>query len=155
MKLFLWFLDCFHIITSSCFISACQVVIENRSNLTWLFGLRDRKILTTYNFFSSGQWRCKYTYFETWTTIPLSVACSSDYSSYERESIRIKFSLNLYSVANQIFRCGCCKLETKHIKLNCNARFIVQKAKLFYFYFFECDAAQYFNFIFVKTCDFG
>ena len=144
MKLFLWFLDCFHIITSSCFVSACQVVIENRSNLTWLFGLRDRQILATYNFFPSGQWRCKYTYFETWTTIPLSVACSCDYSSCERESIRIKFSLNLYSVANKIFRCGCCKLETKQIKLNCNARFYCSKRKTILFLFFRMRCSTVF-----------
>ena len=52
-----------------------------------------------------------------------------DYSSCERESIRIKFPLNSYSVANEIFRYGYCKLETKHLKLNRNARFINLKSK--------------------------
>lgn len=52
-----------------------------------------------------------------------------DYSSCERESIRIKFPLNSSSVANEIFRYGYCKLETKHFKLNRNARFINLKSK--------------------------
>ena len=49
----------------------------------------------------------------------------------------------------------CILLLIKSFDVVVTQDFTVRKAKLFYFYFFECDAAHYFNFIFVKTCDFS
>ena len=59
-------------------------------------------------------------------------------------------------MVNEICRYGRCKPETKHIKLNSNARFICLKSKTILFLFFRnVMQRSTLTFIFVKTCDFS
>ena len=57
-------------------------------------------------------------------------------------------------MGNEIFRCGCCKPETKHIELNSNAIFTCFKSKTMLCLFFRnVEQRSILSFIFVKSYD--